>query len=298
MKRINWIIYAMQFRGNPVMWFMFIMITPLDYIMSIELCKLKKRIAKVLPEWLGVWHRLEALSSAANFAYLNPGYTFPVIMDENSGQDYYLSVEEMGHPLIPESNKVRNGFMLGPGNKINILTGSNMSGKSTFLRTLGINTALAFSGAPVDASKMEVRLSRQFTCIKVSDSVTDGISYFYAEVKRLKTLLLMLDDEEKLPVFFLIDEIFKGTNNVERLVGSRSFIRALEGRKGFGAITTHDLELTKIAGEIASAGNFHFREKVSENVMTFDYLLREGPCPTTNALKIMKIEGLPIEENY
>lgn len=298
LKKINWIIYAMQFRGNPVMWFLIIMITPLDYLMAIELKKLKKRIALILPEWLEVWHKLEALSSAANFAYLNPDYSFPEIIDEKSGDGTYLRVEEMGHPLIPESSKVRNGFVLNEKNKITLITGSNMSGKSTFLRTLGINTALAFSGAPVDASKMEVRLSRLFTCIKVSDSVTDGISYFYAEVKRLKTLLLMLDDGEKLPVFFLIDEIFKGTNNVERLIGSRSFIKALEGKNGFGAVTTHDLELTKIAEVIPSARNYHFREKVSENIMMFDYLLREGPCPTTNALKIMQIEGLPVDEKY
>lgn len=298
MKKINRIIYTMQFRGNPLIWFIIIMITPLDYFMAIELSRLKKRIALILPEWLSVWHKLEALSSVANFAYLNPGYTFPSILDHESAKDSFLSAEKMGHPLIPESQKVRNSFVLGRENRINLITGSNMSGKSTFLRTMGINTALALAGAPVDALRMELRLSRLFTCIKVSDSVTDGISYFYAEVKRLKTLLLLLENEGDLPVFFLIDEIFKGTNNVERLIGSRSFIRALVGKNGFGAITTHDLELTKIADEIHSARNYHFRESVTENLMTFDYLLREGPCPTTNALKIMKIEGLPIEENY
>ncbi|MGE5354485.1 MAG: MutS-related protein [Syntrophothermus sp.] len=298
MKKINRIIYAMQFRGNPLIWFLIILITPLDYLCAIELGKLKKGISRILPEWLNVWHNLEALSSLANFAYLNPEYTFPEINDEKSGKSF-ITVESLGHPLIPEDKKIKNDFMLGQDNKINLITGSNMSGKSTFLRTLGINAALAFAGAPVDALKMGIRLSRLFTCIKVTDSVTDGISYFYAEVKRLKTLLIMLDDaEEKLPVFFLIDEIFKGTNNVERLVGSRSFIKALEGKNGFGAITTHDLELTKIAEEITSARNYHFREKVTENVMTFDYLIREGPCPTTNALKIMRIEGLPIDKYF
>ncbi|MGE5440545.1 MAG: MutS-related protein [Bacteroidota bacterium] len=297
MKKIKRIIYTMQLRGNPLIWFLIILVTPLDYLCAIELGKLKKEISRLLPEWLRVWHSLEALSSLANFAYLNPGYAFPEVNDGKSGKSF-ITVENLGHPLIPEGQKVRNDFVLDQENKINLITGSNMSGKSTFLRTLGINSALALAGAPVDASKMELRLSRLFTCIKVTDSVTDGISYFYAEVKRLKTLLLMLDDGEELPVFFLIDEIFKGTNNVERLVGSRSFIKALEGKNGFGAITTHDLELTKIAGEISSARNYHFREKVSENVMTFDYQLREGPCPTTNALKIMRLEGLPIDEEF
>ncbi|MCU7495570.1 MAG: hypothetical protein HF314_13360 [Ignavibacteria bacterium] len=301
MKKVNRIINVLLFRNNPVIWFLIIAVIPLDYIYALELGKLKRKISLLLPEWLEVWYRLEALSSIANFAYLNPGYIFPritkgIINDGN--KTAYLSVQAMGHPLIPEKRRVRNDFHLGPLNRINLITGSNMSGKSTFLRTIGINTALGLAGAPVDAAKMEFCLLRLFTCIKVSDSVTDGISYFYAEVKRLKKLLELLEEENDLPVFFLIDEIFKGTNNVERLIGSRSFIKALAGKNGFGAVTTHDLELTKIAEEISSAENYHFRETVSENIMKFDYLLRQGPCPTTNALKIMKIEGLPIEENF
>jgi DNA mismatch repair ATPase MutS len=173
-----------------------------------------------------------------------------------------------------------------------------MAGKSTFLRTLGTNLCLAYAGAPVNARRFDTSLFRVFTCIKVSDSVTDGISYFYAEVKRLKALLLASDSGHGLPLFFLIDEIFRGTNNVERHLGSRAYIRSLATRPVVGAIATHDLELVKLADEIPGIVNYHFREEVRDGRMIFDYELRTGPCPTTNALKIMQIEGLPVETEY
>jgi DNA mismatch repair ATPase MutS len=186
---------------------------------------------------------------------------------------------------------------MGVEGEIAIVTGSNMSGKSTFLRSLGINVMLAYSGGPVNAEFFELPLLRTFTCIKVSDSVVDGISYFYAEVKRLKLLLDELAKEDERPVLFFIDEIFKGTNNIERLVGSRSFIKAISGRNGLGCISTHDLELVKLADEIKTITNYHFREEVKDGKMHFDYILRNGPCPTTNALRIMESEGLPIIKN-
>ena len=135
---------------------------------------------------------------------------------------------------------------------------------------------------------------RLFTCIQVSDSVNDGISYFYAEVRRLKALLAELKRPHPFPLFFLIDEIFRGTNNRERLIGSRSYIRALAGGHGTGLISTHDLELVYLADELPDLRNMHFREEVREGRMVFEYHLHEGPCPTTNALKIMALEGLPL----
>jgi len=171
-----------------------------------------------------------------------------------------------------------------------------MSGKSTFLRTLGVNLCLAYAGAPVDASSFQTTLFRLFTCIRVSDSVTDGYSYFYAEVKRLKALLVELEQPDGFPLFFLIDEIFKGTNNRERLIGSRAYIKALVGRNCIGVISTHDLELVKLADSIPQVTNAHFREEVIDTHMVFDYLLRPGPSPTTNALKIMQMEGLPVSD--
>lgn len=175
-----------------------------------------------------------------------------------------------------------------------LITGSNMAGKSTFLKSLGVNLVLAYAGGPVAAAGLRLGLFRLYSCIKVSDSVTDGFSYFYAEVRRLKALLDALGRDHPYPLFFLIDEIFKGTNNRERFLGSRAYIKTLAGKDRAGVITTHDLDLTRLEEEITLFRNYHFREEVHEGRMVFDYALRPGPCPTTNALVIMEMEGLPV----
>jgi DNA mismatch repair ATPase MutS len=143
---------------------------------------------------------------------------------------------------------------------------------------------------------MKTTLFRLFTSINVSDSLMDGISYFYAEVKRLKSLLEAYQEKQDLPLFFLIDEIFRGTNNRERQIGSQAYVRALVNGNGVGVISTHDLALVHLADDQLEISNYHFREDVFDNRMVFDYCLWTGPCPTTNALKIMSIEGLPVGE--
>jgi DNA mismatch repair ATPase MutS len=148
----------------------------------------------------------------------------------------------------------------------------------------------------VNAAGLETLLFRVFTCIKVTDSVQDGLSYFYAEVKRLKALLNATELDDPRPVLFLIDEIFRGTNSRERRIGSRAYIRTLSQRKAMGLVSTHDLELAKLAEEIPGVVNLHFREEVRDGKMVFEYKLRPGPCPTTNALQIIQLEGLPTED--
>lgn len=145
--------------------------------------------------------------------------------------------------------------------------------------------------------KISTSLFRVFTCLRVNDSIIEGFSFFYSEVRRLKSLLDATQTSDRLPVFFFIDEIFRGTNNRERLIGSRSFIRALVGTNSMGCVSTHDLELIHLADENENIRNYHFREHIENQQMVFDYLLKEGPCPTTNALEIMRIEGLPVEDN-
>jgi DNA mismatch repair ATPase MutS len=163
------------------------------------------------------------------------------------------------------------------------------------VRTLGVNLCLAYAGAPVDALRFESRPFRLYTCIRINDSLGDGFSYFYAEVRRLKGLLEALrDPAASLPLLYLIDEIFRGTNNRERLIGSQAFVRALIGQPGVGLIATHDLELAALAQEHAQAKNVHFSDQVLEGRLAFDYKLRPGVSPTTNALRIMAMEGLPI----
>jgi DNA mismatch repair ATPase MutS len=195
---------------------------------------------------------------------------------------------------LPDVEKVGNDFIMQEGGQIFIFTGSNMAGKSTFLRTIGSNLCLAFAGGPVSATYLVTRHFRLYSCIRITDSVTDGISYFYAEVKCLRKLLSELEREEARPLLYFIDEIFRGTNNRERLIGGRAYIRTVADKNGLGLIATHDLELAKLAEEIPAVQNYHFREEVASGRMIFDYTLRPGPSPTTNALKIMALEGLPV----
>ena len=302
--KVKTVAAATGIQGNPIIWLLLNIVVPWDYFFAFQLHRHKRAIAAHAPEWLAIWAELEALSALANLGYLNPHYVQPVISAADTlhaGESPLFRATQLGHPLLPEtgpetnteSGKVRNDFQLATLGDVVILTGSNMAGKSTFLRTVGVNLALAYAGGMVDARQLDTALFRLFTCIKVSDSVADGISYFYAEVRRLKGLLVALDEADPRPLFFLIDEIFRGTNNRERLQGSQAYVDTLVGRQGVGLISTHDLEMVKLAEQLARVSNFHFRDDIVDGRMSFDYKLRPGPCPTTNALKIMELEGLP-----
>ncbi len=291
MKRLGRLAAALGIRTNPLLYLLLHLLVPWDFFFTYRLELVKKEIAHLLPYWLDAWHELEALNSLANFAYLNPHFIFPQLVADT----HRFAAHNLGHPLLKPESKVCNDFVLDHEHRIVILTGSNMAGKSTFLRTIGVNLSLTYAGAPVDAASLQTSLFRLFTCIKVSDSVQDGLSYFYAEVKRLQALLAATKAHDSLPVLFLIDEIFRGTNSRERLIGSRSYIRALSEGPSMGLIATHDLELVKLADEIEGVTNYHFREEVHDGRMVFDYRLRSGPCPTTNALTIMSLEGLPVD---
>ena len=156
---------------------------------------------------------------------------------------------------------------------------------------------LAQAGAPVCAETFDWTWMRLFCCIRITDSLEEGLSYFYAEVKRLKVILDALHERTEPPVLFLIDEIYKGTNNRERLRGSESYIQTIRQGNGLGLITTHDLELAHLESDGKGITNMHFQETVEEGKLLFDYRLRPGPCPTTNALRIMAQEGLPIPKD-
>ncbi len=288
LKKINLTIEILYLGKNPFVWFFLICIVPLDYLLSINVERFKKSIKTDFPIWVNTWHKLEAYSSLAEFAYLNPDYYFPEIIESSD----LLNGKNIGHPLIKSDQKITNDFLISESATTNIITGSNMSGKSTFLRTIGINILLAYAGSVVNAQKFVISRINLFTCIKVSDSVVDGISYFYSEVKRLKEIIdnIKTNDGHSL---VLIDEVYKGTNNVERLIGSRALIKYFSKQNIYNIVSTHDLELVKIAEELANVKNFHFKEIIQDSKMSFDYKLMLGPCPTTNALKIMQLEGLP-----
>ncbi len=293
LRAIGRVVAAAGVRGNPILWLLLNAIVPWDVYFAHRLQQEKQQLATHLPAWLESWFELESLCSLANLAYLNPHYTFP---QWTAATTPCLHAQTLSHPLLRDSNKVGNDFTIqGPG-QIFLFTGSNMAGKSTFLRTVGINLCLAYAGGPVSAAALRTTLFRLYSCVRITDSVTDGISYFYAEVKCLKGLLEELAGADERPLLYFIDEIFRGTNNRERLLGSRAYIRSLAGKHGVALIATHDLELARLAEEISSVANFHFREEVAGGRMIFDYTLRPGPSPTTNALKIMALEGLPVSE--
>lgn len=296
LRKIKMLSAAIGLRMNPMMAMILNLVFPWDFFFACLVQKNREHVAKLLPAWLKTWFELEALISLASFSYLNPDYIFTEFSSEKSeNEGAIFQAEKMGHPLIPPGQKICNDYSLNRLGDIDIITGSNMAGKSTFLKSAGVNLCLAYAGGPVDAKRFQTGLFRIFTCIKINDSIADGFSFFYAEVKRLKSILEALEDKNSLPVFFLIDEIFKGTNNRERLIGSRSYVAKTVGQRGVGLIATHDLELAKLAEQFPNIKNFHFREDVVDAKMVFDYLLRPGPCPTTNALKIMQMEGLPVD---
>ena len=284
---------------NEVLRIVLNLIVPWELFFAFVLEKTKTRLRSRLPVWLEALQTLEAASSLATFANLNPAYSFPTWIEKEDGKKLF-EAEQLGHPLIPASVQVCNDFKINQVHDLTLITGSNMSGKSTFLRTVGINIALATAGGPVNAVRMEVAPLRVFTCIRVADSVNDGISYFYAEVKRLKRMLTELERDagsgSEYPLIYFIDEVFRGTNNRERLIGSRELLRQMCVLNGTGLVSTHDLDLTALADEMEGVTNFHFREYIEGSKMTFDYRLHDGPSPTTNALTIMEMEGLITRE--
>lgn len=289
LQTIQRIVTVTSIQRNPILWFALNITVPWDIFFAYRLHHVRQTLAQLLPDWLNVLYEVEALNSLAHFAWLNPAYTFPQMLESPE-----LHGRQLGHPLIPGTERISNDFSLAKPGEVALLTGSNMSGKSSFLRTVGVNLCLANIGSVVCADQLQIGLFRLFTCIKVSDSVIDGVSYFYAEVKRLKALLDALQQPDNLPLFFLIDEIFRGTNNRERQIGSQAYLQALTQYHGCGLLTTHDLELIHLAETNPRITNYHFRETIQDGRMVFDYRLRPGGSPTTNALKIMALAGLPL----
>ena len=288
MRRIKLVTAAVGLRMNPVLSFIVNLVLPWDFLFAFLAARLREAVAVDLPVWFQTWNQLEALISLANYAYLNPEYCFPQI---DPAAEPVIQADRLG----PPAGKKPNDFTVARIGEVAIITGSNMAGKSTFIKTLGVNMCLAYAGGPVSASQFCTVPFRLHSCIRISDSLSDGYSYFYAEVRCLKGLLETLRDEGELPVLYLIDEIYRGTNNRERLVGSRAFIKEIVGRSGVGLLATHDLELASLAAFSPLIRNFHFRDHVADGRLQFDFQLHPGPSPTTNALRIMEMEGLPVE---
>ncbi len=276
-------------RQNPLLHLGVNLAVPWDFFWTLRLESLRLRIEKELPVWLDTLAEFEAFVSLAEFRACYPQYVFahPV---QNSA--FSIRARGLSHPLIPDHKRIANDLELNPEQKCFIVTGSNMSGKSTFLRALGVNLLLAKAGSVTCAESFEFQSLDLATSLRLNDSLEDGLSSFYAEVKQLTRILNQAEAGHA--TLYLIDEVFRGTNNRERLIGSRAFIRRLAKTTSCGLITTHDLELSQLAEDNASIRCCHFKEDIEGDRMTFSYRLAPGPCPTTNALKVMELAGLPI----
>jgi hypothetical protein len=259
----------------------------------------KAQAGSDLQRWFEVIGEVEALGSLAALYADDPGATMPDLIDPASAAETpRLRAVQMGHPLLSPGKRVSNDISdLVPGEGL-LVTGSNMSGKSTFLRALGVNAVLAFAGGPVIAREMSLPLCRLGTSIRVSDSLRSGVSHFYAEVQKL-ALVVTASAQTDLPALFLLDEVLHGTNSRERQIGARWVLGELLKNGAFGVITTHDMELCRLPEHLMShVRQHHFRESVHDGAMTFDYTLRDGPVTSGNALRLMQQVGLnvPLED--
>lgn len=274
------------FIGPALMW---------DLWCALALDAWRRRAGKAVFGWFRALAELEALASLAGFAFERPDHTFPELVAEPT-----FEAEALGHPLIEAEKRVANDVALaGPGHAL-VVTGSNMSGKSTLLRAIGVNAVLANAGAPVCAKKLRLGRLKVATSMRVSDSLEEGTSRFYAELKKLKLVLDLAkrsaaEAGEHGTVLFLLDEILHGTNTRERLIGARAILKELLARRAMGAVSTHDLGLGDLESEMPEqVKNVHFEEQVKGEEMTFDYRLRSGIVQSSNALRLMKIVGLDV----
>ncbi|MCA9681945.1 MAG: DNA mismatch repair protein MutS [Myxococcales bacterium] len=246
--------------------------------------------------WIEALGELEALSSLAGYAYENPEDPFPQLVDaaaDDAGgddQDRVLAGEGLGHPLLPRASCVCNDLSLGGELRAYVVSGSNMSGKSTFLRTVGCNVVLALAGAPVRASRLRLSPMRIGATLRVQDSLRDGASRFWAELTRLRAVSELADAG---PCLFLLDEILHGTNSHDRRIGAEALLRSLIDRGALGLLTTHDLALARAAESLAPrAANVHFEDSLVDGELVFDYRMRPGVVTKSNALALMRSIGL------
>lgn len=249
----------------------------------------RQAIAAQSRQGLTAWGELEALASLAQYRFEQPDTSFPEVVSAPLSYE----AEQIGHPLIPATRRVANDVMLNDNRRLLLISGSNMSGKSTLLRTVGINAVLALSGGPVCARRLRLTTFSIGTAMRFRDSLQQQTSHFYAVVERLRRITELATDER--PLLFLIDEILQGTNSKDRVAGAEAVVRTLIDRGGVGFVTTHDLELTRIVDSYGErAANVHFVDQLVDGKLSFDYLMRPGIVQTSNAIDLMRQMGLNV----
>ncbi|WP_258097856.1 MutS-related protein [Marinoscillum pacificum] len=257
----------------------------IDFFLLMSIYQWKKTNSEHIEEWLQAIHEFEALMSIASFAEQHPTYQYPKL----ASSIFKLDGKEIGHPLIGKSDRVNNDYFVDGKGSVDIITGSNMSGKSTFQRTLGINLILARIGAPVCASTFEFSNVEVFTSMRTKDNLSENTSSFYAELKRITQLLKTVEDK---PTFFLLDEILKGTNSEDRHLGAIALAEKLSTKEAFGLISTHDLALSELEKTNKHVRNYSFNSQIDGSKISFDYTLTPGPCKSFNASQLMRNMGI------
>ena len=265
----------------------FLLLWETQILLAIEAWRV--RSGSAISRWLTALGEFEAFCALAGYAYEHPRDPFPELLTDGPR----LEAEAIGHPLLPSAQCVRNDVKLGGELRVLVVSGSNMSGKSTLLRTVGINVVLALAGAPVRARRLRLSPLAVGATLRVQDSLQAGSSRFYAEITRLRQLMDIA--KGPLPLLFLLDEILHGTNSHDRRVGAEALIRGFINRNAIGLVTTHDLALAHIAETLAPrTANVHFEDQLADGKLVFDYRMRPGIVQKSNALALMRSVGLEV----
>jgi hypothetical protein len=286
LSKLATIVNFVEARRNPILApFMLLLMYPLLTALAAE--RWRSIHGAVIHSWLEVLGEFEALLSLAQYSYEQFADPFPEFLDGAPA----FKATGLGHPLIPAAVRVCNDVAIEGGTRVLLVSGSNMSGKSTLLRTIGINTVLAMAGAPVRATSLQLTPLQIGASIRINDSLHEGSSRFYAEITRLRQLF----EPCPLPLLFLLDELLQGTNSADRRVGAQGLIRALIHRGSIGLISTHDLALTEIAGlEPGAIENVHFQDELVDGKLKFDFKLRPGIVTKSNGIELMRSIGLDV----
>ncbi|MFW5981179.1 MAG: MutS-related protein [bacterium] len=281
----------MDLRYNALFHFIINSLFLWDYQNIISLNKWKRSSGKLLRNWLNIIAEFEELSSLALVKFDNPEWAMPQLLEK----PFVFSSQNLGHPLLHKNERICNNIRFEGAGNILIITGSNMSGKSTLLRTVGINLILAYSGAPVCAQSMECSIMDIYSSMRVNDNLEKSISSFYAELLKIKMIIEAAKKEK--PMLFLIDEIFRGTNSKDRHIGAKNVIKNLSRESVMGLVSTHDLELgnlEKVKG--LQINNYHFKESYTDDgEMKFNYKLYPGVSTSSNAIYLMKMIGIDVD---
>lgn len=251
----------------------------------------RKQIGPEIPQWLEVVGQVEALSSLARYAFDNPENPFPDLVPQSEATCFDAS--ELSHPLILSQDRVANDIRIDAKQSLIMVSGSNMSGKSTLLRTIGVNVVLSCCGAPVQATSLKTSRFMIGSAMRANDSLKQGASFFYAVISRIKCVVDLA--RQPIPLLFLLDEILQGTNSHDRLIGAKAIINQLVNSNALGLVTTHDLALTEIVDSLGErAINIHFQDHIENNQISFDYKIRQGVIQKSNGLDLMRMIGLDV----